>query len=181
MRLRPVHQADYAWLYSIECDPTIGVWWRWGGSTPSPEQFAQALWQNVLLQLVVTSMDDSEVVGVVNAHNADFVSGFAHLGLLATPEYREYGVLFDGLALIIDFLFSNWPLRKLYAEVAEYSLSSFGNSLSKFALTEAVYREKIYRMGRYWDQHVLVLDRDHWVDISTDLMPFVLGTSGEHR
>src|SRR5260370_14095711 len=62
--LQPIRPQDYDALRMIELSADLVPLWRHQGATPSPEQWAQGLWNSVLAQFLVVDISDSSPVGI---------------------------------------------------------------------------------------------------------------------
>jgi RimJ/RimL family protein N-acetyltransferase len=164
-RLRPVTGQDLPFLYTLETHGDILPRWRFAGSPiPPPEVFAAKLWEGVLAQFVIERLSPGNPIGHVCAYNPRLIHGTAHLAVVITPELQGRGWALEGAGLFVDFLFRNFPLRKLYAETVEYNYgASFSRGLGRFFSEEGRLREHSYYDGRYWDTLILTIDRDTWI------------------
>src|SRR4051812_8572349 len=80
--LRPVVPEDYAFLRMADTSAELGVRWRFRGSTPSPEQWAQA-GSVQLAQFMVVRTSDHQPLGVTTAYNQNFQDAHAYLAAAA--------------------------------------------------------------------------------------------------
>src|SRR5262249_49646307 len=71
IRLRAVNQGDYAYLVDLQTVPENMIRWRFRGTTPSPEQIVQSLWQGVLAQFLILRVGTDEPVGLVVCYNPE--------------------------------------------------------------------------------------------------------------
>lgn len=168
--LVPIRAQDHEWLRVQELGDQLGVRWRLRGATPSPERWAQGLWQGVLAQHLVVRHDRGEVVGLVCAYDVDLQDGtcsigFARLGDDRGPAFAE------GIMLLVDHLFATWPLRKLCGESAEFNLTTFTSGLDSLLVEEGRRRAHRYAGGRHWDVVLLALWRDRWLEARSRLLP----------
>jgi len=160
--LRPVFPADYDWLYEISCSPAIGYRWRNRGATPSPEAFVESLWRGVLAQFMIERNDDREAIGNVFAYNADLRNGHASVGVMVNPDVSGRGWGLEGAGLFVDYVFKVWNLRKIYAEAPGFNFEQFRSGAGRLFREEGLLRNHDYYDGRYWDLHILAIDRSDW-------------------
>jgi hypothetical protein len=132
------------------------------GATPSPEQFATALWSNVLCQFVAEERTSRQPHGLVVCYNANHQDGHAYFAVLGNHDRPTGGGAMVGLLRLINHVFNNWAFRKLYAEIPEFNLAEFGGSLRKHLCVEGRLVEHISHGDRYWDQVIVSLSRDEW-------------------
>jgi RimJ/RimL family protein N-acetyltransferase/acyl carrier protein len=133
--------------------------YRLRGATPSPDGFHRALWDRALAQFVV--VHDGRVVGVVSAYEPDLRNRHVHVAVVAAED-APAGVGVEGLALLVDHLFREFDLRKVYAEVLAPNLAAFGSGVGRLFVVEGRLTEHEYLDGRYHDMVVLALGRSRW-------------------
>jgi RimJ/RimL family protein N-acetyltransferase len=161
--LRPITEADYAFLFALSTDETTGFRWRFRGETPSPEGFAHAIWHDVLAQFLVCSVATNEPAGHVLAFNPNLRDRHADIAMVVRPDRVGHGWALEGAQLFIDYLFATWDFRKLYAWVAEFNLTRFSSVIDRRMFTvEGRLGEHEYYGDRYWDVVVLGLHRRRW-------------------
>ena len=160
--LRPVSPEDYRFLRGADLGGDLSVRWRFRGSTPSPEQWAQNLWQGVLAQYLVIGTSDPTPLGLVVAYRASFQDGFAYVAVERFGPPRPVPLLMFGMALFVDYVFSCWNFEKLYIEVAEYNASQFSSGVGRFFELEGRLRRHFWYDGRRWDELIYALYRESW-------------------
>lgn len=160
--LRTLTVADYPGIRLAEGGGDLGVRWRFRGSTASPEQWVQSIWQAVLVQFLIVRRSDHEPIGIVVAYRPSFQDQHAYLGVAAFPSRKRSPLMMFGTALFIEYVFTCWNFRKLYLELPEFNLSQFSSGLGRFLEQEGRMREHLWYAGRMWDQVVLALYRDTW-------------------
>lgn len=134
---------------------------RLRGTTPSPEMLGQILWDRVLCQFSVLS--GSVLEGVVTAFEPDMRNRHVHVAVITRPEAPP-GAGAEGLALLIDHLFAQFDLRKVYAEVLEPNAAQFTSALGRVVSIEGRLVDHEYMEGRYHDMLVLAISRERWHD-----------------
>lgn len=162
--LLPLTQADYGRLYDLYTSAPLIETWRLRGVTPSPEEFVQFLWDAVLVQFVVDT-GDGDFVGLVTAYKANFRNGHAYIAAIADPEYQRSGIVVEATALLVNYLFRNWELRKVYAEVLEVNYTQFEMGSRTIFDVEGRLTEHEYVGGDYQDLLVLAVTREKWKEV----------------
>ena len=175
VRLQMVGQEHYGFLHRLNVQPEEGFRWRHQGRTPSPEEAVRSLWNGTLAQFIIETSDGLKPLGLVNAHNADHRNATASFALVSTPEARGSTKMLDGLFIFMNYLFTNWPFRKLYAEVLEYNMVQFRGSGSGLYVVEGCLRKHSYYANRYWDKYIICIYRDVWESVGTRYLDFALG------
>lgn len=75
-------------------------------------------------------------------------------------------------ALLVNFAFAMWRLRKVYLETAEPDLASFGLSgpLAGVARREARLPGHLYFRGELWDKFVHAIYREDWDEFGEQIL-----------
>jgi RimJ/RimL family protein N-acetyltransferase/acyl carrier protein len=154
-RLAPVLPPSVPFLYGLSMIPEVGFRWRYRGAVPSPQQFEQDLWQGVLAQFVVESIQSSQPAGHVVCYGPDRNMGHAYVGAAMTDEYQGSGIAAEPVRIFLDYLFDVWPFHKLYLELPEFNLPQFASAAGRGLHVEARMRNHHYYQGRRWDQIIL--------------------------
>lgn len=162
-RIDAVSDVDLPSIYELFTDPATAAVLGFGGAVPSYQQFAGIAYDNIYAQWVVRSRRTNERLGMVQLTRMDLQNGHAHLNVCAWPRSRGSGVVLEGVGLCIDYTFTCWPLRKLYAEVTESAFSQFKSITRRYMRIEGLKVKHVYQMGDYQDVYTLTMDRDTWV------------------
>jgi RimJ/RimL family protein N-acetyltransferase len=170
VRLRAVFPSDYEYLYALATHEKLGWRWRYRGTTPNPEVFQQNLWQTTVVQFVVERIEDGRSIGHVQAFDADDRNGFCHIGILLDPAVERSGWALEALLLFLDYLFTVFTYRKIYAEVVEFNYEQFASGANSVFKVEGRFKDHDWHAGRYWDLIVLALYRQ---DFERDWHPRV--------
>ncbi|SNQ50638.1 Acetyltransferase, ribosomal protein N-acetylase [Frankia canadensis] len=165
LRLLPVLPASTPFLYELAVTPEVGFRWRYRGSVPSYPQFEQELWQGVLTQFLIESIDAGRPIGHAICYNPEFSLGYAYVGAAVRTEYAGSGLAVEALDLFVRYIFDIWPFRKLYFEVPEFNYPQFAgadraNSADGSLILEGRLRRHDFYRGRYWDRLILAVYRD---------------------
>lgn len=173
VRLSAVTQADYDPLYRMFTDSESGWRLRYRGATPSPTSFATDLWNDVLVQMCVrphTIPDGQTAVGgLVQAYGYS-PQGHCRIATWGPAPLWETGILTEATILFIDFLLTNWPLRKIYLEMLDFTYESIRSGADQFFAVQGVLTEHEFVDGSYRDLMILAIDRATW---DTAARPFV--------
>jgi RimJ/RimL family protein N-acetyltransferase len=161
-RLRPIFPPDIEWLYALSARADTTFRWRYHGETPSPQSFANALWQTVLAQFVAEEIRSAKNFGLVVAYAADNRNGHARVAVLFDSNHRDQGWPIEACALFISYLFAMFPLRKLYFEGPDYNVEQYASALRNLLIEEGRLKGHLYYDGRYADFVTLALYRETW-------------------
>jgi RimJ/RimL family protein N-acetyltransferase len=168
VELRPLRAGDLDFLYSSSIAPENSFRWRYRGAVPDPAEFSSQINAGVLIQLMVVKRRAQQPVGLVTCYNANHRDGYAYLSALSGPAFLNTGLVMDGVILMIDYLFLVWPLRKLYFESLEFSVSSYGSALGPVIVEEGRLRDHTFFGGRWWDLITSAIYRDDWESLRSD-------------
>ncbi|MCK9896301.1 GNAT family N-acetyltransferase [Frankia sp. AgB32] len=165
LRLMPVLPSSTPFLYELAVTPDIGFRWRYRGSVPAYHQFEQELWQGVLTQFLIESVEAGRPVGHAICYNPEFALGHAYVGAAVSADYTGSGLAVEALDLFVRYVFDIWPFRKLYFEVPEFNYPQFAaadraNSAGGSLELEGRLRRHDFYRGRYWDRLILAVYRD---------------------
>jgi RimJ/RimL family protein N-acetyltransferase/acyl carrier protein len=169
VRLARVSPHHVGLLYEMATDPRTGFRWRFRGATPSPDEFTTTLWEGVLAQFVMEETSSSRLIGQVVAYDAQPGNGHCHVAFLSDDAATGTGLALEGAGLFVAYLFQHWPFRKLYAEVPDFTLSSFAGGLGRYFELEGTLREHAFFGGRWWDVHIIAVYRSAGEEIGTRL------------
>jgi RimJ/RimL family protein N-acetyltransferase len=186
VRLRTIADGDSAFLYELMSSADAGGRVRFAGATPSPEQIASTLWDNVLAQFIVESVSARGPLGLVAITSPNFRDGWAYLSAVGTPAAQGSGLVAEGVMLAFDHAFRSWPFRKIYMEVSETSYPAFRSGLGRCFVEEGRLREHAFWDGRYTDLFILSVPRSTWVALAPaalgrDLRPVTDGPAPAGR
>lgn len=165
--LRALTPADYGWLFSLSTKSELAGRWRSRPGTINPDSFGALLWQTVLCQFVIEHKTTSEPLGLVVAYQADLANGFAYIAVLTDPG-RPTLAGPEAANLFIEYLFSSYPLRKLYGESSDYSLAGFASAFRVTLREEGRLRRHVFLNGDYRDWVVSALYREDWEQALAD-------------
>ena len=119
---------------------------------------------------------------LVHPRGLDTPVGFAELVKLSQAGHVQAGVHIepgqdpsvqsDTAALIVNFAFSMWRVRKVYLRTARTSLDHLGFTGDNATLVhrEAVLGEHLFFQGRLWDEYIFSVSRDDWNDRGIEML-----------
>ncbi|MCA9773185.1 MAG: GNAT family N-acetyltransferase [Myxococcales bacterium] len=162
VRLRAVVPPDYQFLYELAMSEELGWRWRSRGTSMSPEGFAQAMWQDSLAQFMIVHPESGEPFGLVTAYGANFKHGWTYYAQVMRPDLMGTAIGMEAAALFVNYLFTNWNLRKIYIEAVEFNFDQFRSGLGKYFDQEGCRRAHEFYQGRYWDSYTLAIHRERW-------------------
>jgi len=147
-------------LYELATMEEHNFRWRFRGALPPYEAFTRTIHDHVLVQFaVVAEGRGSHIVGHAMALDADLRDGYCNVGLVSDPNCHS---VMEAVVLLVNYVFSHWPLRKIYFRVAEYNTVQYSRYLAH-PLAEGIFQEEgrlrdhLYFDGRYWDEIIYSL------------------------
>jgi len=148
-------------IYRLSISENINFRWRLHGAIPPFEAFERSLYGNILVQFaMVLTRNPRVLVGHVVAYDGNLQDGTAYLGVIRDPRLGA-GAL-EGVALFINYVFSHFPLRKLYVQAPEFNLPQFASAITAgLFVEEGCLKDHQYFDDRYWDMHILALYREN--------------------
>jgi len=171
VQLRPVNGGDYPFLVALQTDPENLIRWRYRGTTPSPEQIIQTLWQGVLAQFLIVRADTYEPVGLVVGYNAEFRHNYIYLAMIVTPHCELRGWTFEANALFITYLFETFAFQKIYLDVIEFNYRKLASGAGTLFHVEGCLIDHEYHLGRRWHLYTLAIYRHEWPQILERVTP----------
>jgi hypothetical protein len=162
VRLRPVTAADYGALQALELNTELAFRWRFRGATPSPEQWTQSLWRDVLAQHMVVGRRSGRPLGLVMAYRASFQDRHAFVGVASFGSQDRSPLTMLGFGMFIEYVFTCWDFQKLYLQTPEFNYHQFSSGVGRYFELEGRFRNHSFFRGRYWDYLTLAIYRDKW-------------------
>ncbi|MFT3738248.1 MAG: GNAT family protein [Breznakibacter sp.] len=86
----------------------------------------------------------------------------AEIGYWLGEQYWGKGIATVAVGLLVDYLFNNFDVHRVYAEVFGYNQASCRVLVKNRFVQEAVLRECIYKNGKFHDNLVFALRRGDW-------------------
>lgn len=160
--LRPVADVDHGFLLALSTDEAIGFRWRFRGETPSPEQFYNALWRNVLAQFVICRLGDGAPIGHVVLNRVSLRDRTGYVSCVTVPELVGRGHGFEASGLFYNYVFKQFGLRKIYGDTPTFNVPQFSTGLEHLLHEEARLVEHQLFNGDRWDYLILATYRAEW-------------------
>lgn len=101
--LRPINQSDLNKLYQITVDSKNAYRWRHLGILPTFDEFVSTLYNQVLIQFVISSKNNpNDPLGLVICYSADANHGFAYVAILTDSKKHSSVIGIEAMALFIN-------------------------------------------------------------------------------
>lgn len=160
--LEPVVGVNLEFARGLLADPAISARFRFANVMPGPPEIDRVLSERVTSQAVLRRRSNGDFLGLAQLTNANYRHGTANLSMVVHPTFQRRPWVLEGGALFIEYVFSSFPLRKLYAEAVAFNLEQFSSVTNLLFSLEGRLVEHEWHYGRYWDVSILSLTRERW-------------------
>lgn len=157
IRLRLYCEPDRQQLLPLFQDPNSLALYLPGGWRLFQEDSLRGLledWQDGQQNwlFVIERRSDSVCLGMVNLDGLDLVQRAVEVGIALLPDFRRMGYAKEAMEVALEYLFESRQLHRVTAHIHAWNEASQGLFSALGFQREGAYRERIYRMGRYWDE-----------------------------
>ena len=164
---RPITPADYDALYEIENDPLSTSTWRYKNGMPPADEYESVLWRQTDAIWVVEGRESRKIIGYLQLHDVDLRAQHGWFSLYSRAENRGTGFVMEGLMAFCEAVFSEWPLRWIYAHSLEQNVHAFESGILRGdAVRLGVLEERMVIDGHFSDVHVIGISRESWTTSS---------------
>ena len=73
---------------------------------------------------------------------------------------------FEAVLLFLGYLFRQFPLRKVCAEMLSFNYADVASGAGRFFNVDGIMKEHEYYDGQYWDMYILSVTRAQWTQIA---------------
>lgn len=162
IRLQPVRLPEHRGLVlSLLDDPRLSGRYRGLTNSSPPDAFDRVLRDQVLAQSMLVD-ENGGLVGLVQCFAASLKHGTAQIGVTLRPEYHRAAWPLFGVVLFMDNLWLEYPLRKLYVEVAAHNRDAMARGLESLFSWEGRLSQHEYWNGGYEDVHFYSMSRERF-------------------
>lgn len=165
--LRPVQEDDLPFLFRLWADPTRTQLWLRARPVLDEAGFHQA-WRNMSNNLFGAKFiieSAGQPAGLAFDYDRTVEDGWTKAITLLRPESIGSGAGAIATTLLMDWLFSSLPLRKVYHEVYGFNSNVLGMWRKLGLEEEGVLKADRFWNGAYWDLHIFALYREGWLQI----------------
>jgi RimJ/RimL family protein N-acetyltransferase len=165
--LRPVREEDLPFLFQLYTDPSRCHLWMLSRRVYDEREFREAWksWVDGLMGAKFLVESGPRPVGLVMSYDHYLEHGFAKVGAILQEDNVGHGGGVIATALLMDYLFRNLPLRKIYHEVYGFNPRVVG-ILGKLGFAEeGRLKGDRFWDGSYWDLHIFAAHREVWPEI----------------
>ncbi len=150
----------YKWETEIETRPL----WQDSVSLPSSltfsSDFSKKLESFYHSYFIISNIDDNAPIGCVYSYGYNRTDGFMHISVFIDRKYRKSFTGAEAGILFSKYLFSNFPIRKLYTVAFAYNMESVRIlELAGFQREGTLKKHKYYD-GDYYDMYTYAIYRE---------------------
>jgi RimJ/RimL family protein N-acetyltransferase len=161
--LRPVSREDYPTLFRWRSS-FDGAHLSFKRRIATFEEFVrelEAMLPNSVL-LLVRRAKMGDAIGYALGYNIDQWDGCMSVGMYIEPRLQVRGYGGEAALRYVDFLFRNFPLRRITSEIYEFATATLGIVRAMGAEEAGFIPEHFWHEDRYWGVHFMVLTRENW-------------------
>lgn len=112
---------------------------------------------------VITDNQSSyDFLGFVYSYEYSPVDLHCKVCLVLKKEYRNMGLGGKILINFLNYLFTDYPLRKVFLTIYDYNKQSLDSNLQAGFIEEGVMKEYRYHNGKFHDLHILSMTREEF-------------------
>lgn len=166
--LRPPLESDYPTLYAWRVDQAfVALWGTQSRRIPTFRNYVPDLERFLAdgITLLVEERKTGALVGLQRAYNVNLADGWAWLQLYFAEGARlQPFKIGEATALFANYLFTMFPMRKLYAEVHAYNTRTL-SLVDRLGFEDhGRLPEHVWYDERYWDVLMSSLSREKWLE-----------------
>lgn len=166
IRVRAADVTDIPFLSGLFSSDEISYRWIFRGRTATMDAIRMNLQRPDLLPHIIETTRDRRRLGYTSAFDISDRNSHAQVGTVVAPDHINTGLGATATVIFADYLFAVLPLRKIYLQSIEYSYRQYASLVDRgYATSEGVLREHEYFAGRYWDVHILSVNREQFLKL----------------
>lgn len=113
--------------------------------------------------LIITKSNENHA-GFIYSYDANLVDGFVFVTTFLKPSSRQSGLGAKAGILFYNYLFSYYPLRKIYCDVFEYNEESLSALRKASFIIEGTFHKHRFFRGNYYTMYRLALYREQFYE-----------------
>jgi ribosomal-protein-alanine N-acetyltransferase len=106
---------------------------------------------------LICTIEADEPVGKLSYFNLNMINRSAELGYIIAPEARRQGYAYEGMRLLISYLFKQFNLNKVYAQTGAFNEASVALLESLDFRLDGRLRQHHCLNGEFYDDYVYSL------------------------
>jgi RimJ/RimL family protein N-acetyltransferase len=146
--------------YRALCESADEKPYLFRGHKPDFDEARQSLKNDPCpVKFVIVPKDGEKAVGYCYCYEIDTRNCCAKIGLYLLPGDPFLPMGIEATGLLVNYLFANWDLRKIYTYTERFPYHRLGKSLGAFFRKEGCLRAHYAYRDRTWDEHIFALYR----------------------
>lgn len=111
---------------------------------------------------VIADVDKNAPIGYVHNYDFSLQNGNCKIVVYIDAAYRSTGLGGYCAIKFMDYLFSEYPIRKIYVMIYAYNSDSLDSNLKAGFIEEGILKKYRYYNGMFYDLHILSMDRERF-------------------
>lgn len=165
--LAPLKEEHLPLLHEWESNPSSLYLWTIRKDILSESEWKEMFYSRLRsyfhVFLVILNSHDKPI-GFIYSYDVNLVDGFVFVTTFLEPSSRKSGMGAKAGLLFCDYLFSYYPLGKVYCDVFEYNQDSLLALKTAGFLVEGTFKRHRFFRGRYYALYRLALYREEFYD-----------------
>ncbi len=152
--LRPLNRPDFALMYEWRSQLAELPSWTMGfRRIVRFEEFVQEMdgWLRDAVTMMIVDLASGEPAGFARAYHLNPGDGYAYVMGFADERYRLRRQIAEATALFGQYLFHQFPLRKICSEVFEFNEQAIKLNRKLGFRDAGRLRQHVWYRDRYWD------------------------------
>ncbi len=160
IELIPISEKDTEYIIKLRNDLKIANNFF---SDPPVYDFKHKKWINNLENAIdMIIYYNSEKVGRIYIYNIDYKNEKCEYGIALDPEYSGKGIAYKASKLLLDYVFSNLKIRKVYLELFSDNLRAKSLYEKIGFKQEGFFKEEIFKNGKFRDVIRMACYKSEW-------------------
>jgi RimJ/RimL family protein N-acetyltransferase len=151
--VRSVRPSDFHDIADLLSDGDVAPTWRLRGSWGSADNVVESLLGDAGIAAVFRHKKTRSLAGVASLYSMNFQSGHCFLAFAAHRE--QMGTAGEGLLLFLRSGFEISGVRKIYAEIPAFNMTSYQSALRHAFTCEVTIPGRDLHQGESLDVHIL--------------------------
>lgn len=112
----------------------------------------------------VVQNEKEENIGFVYSYDYRVTDGHCSIVVYVDKEYQTTGTGIEASMRFMDYLYKVYPINKIYTYIYQYNDQSLLCNRQAGFIEEGCLKSYRYYNGKYWDLHVLSMERKCFYD-----------------
>jgi diamine N-acetyltransferase len=163
--LVPISKDDTNFVLSLRNNLTVAKNFF---SDPPMYDYEHNSWLNSRdnndLDFIIYENEKKVRIGRISIRNIDFKNQKGEYGIVLNPDFTGKGFAYDASVILINYVFDNLPINKLYLEVFESNLKAIKLYEKLGFEKEGLFIEEYFKCGNFQNTYRMGLLRGKWFE-----------------